>query len=435
MNEWAFAAEVKSWWDGEFPIHPDWGLDRCEGDMMFPMAGKEALARANRAKNDEFYTQLADVEAELRHYRDQFYGKVVFCNCDDPYESNFFKFFAMNFNHLGLKRLITTSYDGSPITGEQLSLLDMEGVPEDTPAKSAYRVEITEVHDANNDGAIDLSDVEYLLKTDRNAPGLLAGNGDFRSAECMALLAEADVVVTNPPFSLFREYVAQLVKHGKKFLILGNQNAITYGEIFNLIKEDRLWLGYNNGGAKWFRVPDDYDHTTTASRIKVEDGVRYLSMGNIDWFTNLDTTKRHDTITLYKRYSPDEYPHYDNYDAVEVSRYSDIPYDYDGAMGVPITFLDKYNPDQFEILGWTRGTDEFEARPIKRYVNARQITPNGAESNGGKVNTGPTLLLAERPLSATVYVADGVDGYLVQPYMRIIVRNRNPGKVPAWTST
>jgi len=394
------------------------------------MAGKEALARANRAKNDEFYTQLVDVEAELRHYRDQFRDKVVFCNCDDPYESNFFKFFAMNFNHLGLKKLITTCYTGSPITGEQLSLLDIEGMSEDTPEKQAYQVQITEVPDANNDGAIDLSDVEYLLKNERNVLTLLTGDGDFRSAECIALLDEADIVVTNPPFSLFREYIAELVKSGKQFLVLGNQNAITYSDVFKLVKEDRLWLGYENGGEKWFRVPDDYDHTTTESRIRVKDGVRYLSMGNIAWFTNLDTTKRHDTITLYKRYSPDEYPRYDNYDAIEVGRYTDIPYDFDGAVGVPITFLDKYNPDQFEILGLTSGRDEFEARPTKRYVNARQLKPDGTESNGGKVNTGPALLVALRPTNGTVYGADGVNGYLLRTYMRIIVRNRTPGKAP-----
>lgn len=390
------------------------------------MAGKEALVRASRAKNDEFYTQLVDIEAELRHYREQFRGKVVLCNCDDPYESSFFKYFAMNFNHLGLKKLITTSYVGSPVTGEQLSLIDVEGMPKNTPVKPAYRVEITEVPDANNDGAIDLSDVEYLVKSERNVISLLTGGGDFRSAECVALLDEADIVVTNPPFSLFREYVAQLVEHGKQFLILGNQNAITYTDIFRLIKEDRLWLGYDNYGKKWFRVPDGYDHTTTESRIKVEDGVRYLSMGNIVWFTNLDTTKRHDFITLYKRYSPDEYPRYDNYDAIEVGRYSDIPYDFDGLMGVPITFLDKYNPDQFEIVGWTRGRDEFDARPTKRYVNARQVKPDGTESNGGKVNTGPTLLLDRRTAKGVVYVADDVEGFLVQTFMRIIVRNRTP---------
>lgn len=388
------------------------------------MAGKEALVRANRAKNDEFYTQLVDIEAELRHYRDQFRGKVVFCNCDDPYESNFFKFFAMNFNHLGLKKLITTCYTGSPITGEQLSLFDVEGMPEGAPETQAYKVEITEVPDANGDGAIDLSDVEYLVRHGANVLTLLNDGGDFRSPECVALLNEADIVVTNPPFSLFREYMSLLVQHDKKFLILGNQNAITYSEIFKLIKENRLWLGNDNGGEKWFRVPDDYDHTTTESRIKIVDGIRYLSMGNISWFTNLETSKRHDAITLYKRYTPEEYPRYDNYDAINVDRNAEIPSDFEGAMGVPITFLDKYNPEQFEILGWTRGKDEFEAWPTKRYMNARQIKQDGKESNGGKVNTGPTLLTLQRPLKGTVYVADGVDGYLTQTYMRIIVRNR-----------
>jgi hypothetical protein len=230
-------------------------------------------------------------------------------------------------------------------------------VPEDTPEKPAYRVEITEVVDANNDGAIDLFDVERLLKTERNVLILLTGYGDFRSAECIAPLEEADIVVTNPPFSLFRQYVGQLVEHGKKFLILGNQNAITYSEIFKLIKENRLWLGYHNGDEKWFRVPDGYDHTTDKSKIKVEDGVRYLAMKNMAWFTNLDTTKRHEVLTLYKAYNTDSYPKYANYDAIEVPRYADIPYDYDGVMGVPITFLDKYNPDQFEIVGTTESSD------------------------------------------------------------------------------
>jgi hypothetical protein len=359
-------------------------------------------------------------------------GKVVFCNCDDPYESNFFKYFAMNFNYLGLKKLITTAYSGSPITGQQLSLLDIAGMPKSIPERPAYRVEITEVPDVNNDGAIDLSDVEFLLKkNEHNVLTPLTGSGDFRSAECIAPMDEADIIVTNPPFSLFRQYVSQLVQHGKQFLILGNQNAITYSEVFKLIKEDRLWLGYANGGEKWFRVPDAYDHTTDKSKIKVEDGVRYLAMKNMAWFTNLDTTKRHELLTLYKSYTPEEYPHYDNYDAIEVRRYLDIPYDFDGAMGVPITFLDKYNPDQFELLGLTSGRDEFEARPTKRYVNARQIKPDGMESNGGKVNTGgPAFLFEQRP-KGTVYVADNVTGYLVRTYPRIIIRPRSTGKVPA----
>ncbi|MGA7088651.1 MAG: adenine-specific methyltransferase EcoRI family protein [Candidatus Dormiibacterota bacterium] len=321
------------------------------------MAGKEALDRAHGAKNDDFYTQLADVEAELRNYRNQFRGKVVFCNCDDPYESNFFKYFAMNFNYLGLKKLITTSYTGSPITGEQLSMFDVEGIRADTAKNPAYRVEITEVPDVNNDGAIDLSDVEYLLKHGGNVLTLLSGNGDFRSAECLDLLDEADIVVTNPPFSLFREYVGQLIGNGKQFLILGNLNAITYKEIYPLIKDGQIWLGHRTGGEKWFRVPSSYVHTTDTSKIKVEDGVRYLAMKNMAWFTNLDTTKRHESLTLYKRYTQDEYPRYDNCDAIEVGTYMDIPLDYEGVMGVPITFLDRYNPDQFEILRFRKGDD------------------------------------------------------------------------------
>jgi hypothetical protein len=321
------------------------------------MAGKEALARANRAKNDEFYTQLVDIEAELRHYRDQFRGKSVLCNCDDPFESNFFKYFAMNFNHLGLKRLTAVAYSGSPITGEQLPLLDLPGVPKGTEARPAHKLVINQVPDANGDGAIDLSDVEYLLRHDANVMSLLTEGGDFRSAECVALLDEADIVVTNPPFSLFREYVAQLVGHGKQFLILGNLNAITYKEIYSLIRDGQLWLGHRTGGEKWFRVPSTYDHTTDKSKIKVEDGVRYLAMKNMAWFTNLDTTKRHETLTLYKRYTPEEYPRYDNSDAVEVGTYMDIPLDYKGVMGLPITFLDKYNPDQFEIVGFRKGDD------------------------------------------------------------------------------
>jgi hypothetical protein len=247
----------------------------------------------------------------------------------------------------------------------------------------------------------------------------------------VALLDEADIVVTNPPFSLFRDFVASLVDRDKQFLILGNNNAITYSDIFKLIKDDRLWLGYNNGGEKWFRVPDDYDHTITEARVKVVDGARFLSMGNVSWFTNLDTTKRHDSIALYKRYNADEFPTYDNYDAIEVGRYAEIPYDFDGTMGVPITFLDKYNPDQFEIRGWTRGRDEFEVWPSKKYMKARQIKADGSQANGSKVNTGPTLLLKERPAKGTVYVADGVDGFLMQTYMRILVRRREAGKAPA----
>jgi len=313
------------------------------------------LHKAKNAKKDEFYTQLSDIEKELKHYKEQFRGKVVYCNCDDPFESHFFKYFAANFNALKLKTLITTSYVRSPIVGGQLPLFEVEGLK--PSGKEPFRIEIKEVSDINRNGAINLDDVEYLLKHDKNTATPLNGNGDFRSTECLKLLKKADIVVTNPPFSLFREYVAQLVEYDKKFLILGDQNAITYKDIFKLIKENKLWLGYDNGGTKWFQVPDGYD-ITTESRKKIVNGVKYFSMGRILWFTNLDTTKRQKKLDLYKKYTLQEYPTYDNYDAIEVSRVSAIPTDYKGAMGVPVTFIDKYNPDQFEII-WTtdRGGD------------------------------------------------------------------------------
>lgn len=314
------------------------------------------LQRANKAKNDEFYTQLVDIEKELKHYKEQFRNKVVYCNCDDPYESNFFKYFASNFNALGLKKLIATSYSKSPIVGGQLPLLEIEGLKPN--GKAPLKIEITsEIPDKNTDGAVDLMDVEWLLKDDINVSKPLKGDGDFRSEECVSLLREADIIVTNPPFSLFREYIALLMKYKKKFLLLGNQNAIIYKEIFHFIKRNELWLGYDNGGTKWFQVPDNYE-IQTESRIKVVNGVKYFSMGSIMWFTNLDTTKRHDELILYKKYNSNEYPKYDNYDAIEVAKYLDIPMDYEGVMGVPITFLDKYNPDQFEIVGSNRGVDQ-----------------------------------------------------------------------------
>ena len=306
------------------------------------------LHSARTAKTDEFYTQLVDIEKELKHYKDQFRGKVVYCNCDDPFESNFFKYFAANFNALGLKKLITTSYVKSPIVGGQLPLFEVEGLK--PSGKEPFKIEIKKVPDTDKDGAINLDDVEYLLKHDKNTATPLKGNGDFRSEECIKLLKEADIVVTNPPFSLFREYVAQLMEHKKKFLILGDQNAITYKETFSYVKDDKLWVGYDNGGTKWFQVPMNYD-ISTESRKKIVNGVKYFSMGRILWFTNLDTTKRHENIVLYKKYTPEEFPKYDNYDVINVDKVSDIPMNYNSVMGVPITFVDKYNPKQFEMLG------------------------------------------------------------------------------------
>lgn len=311
------------------------------------------LNAAKRAKKDEFYTQLPDIERELHHYWPHFRGKTVLCNCDDPYESNFFKYFALRFNQLGLRRLLCTCYNGSPVRGTEL-LLHFDGEA-DEPKRQAYMVDIHAVPDLNGDGAVDLTDVRLLLENDRNALRLLQ-TGDFRSAECVALLREADVVVTNPPFSLFREYVSQLMDYGKRFLIIGPQNAITYKEIFPLIKENRIWLGFKSGDMA-FKVPADSEPRTTRYWVD-EGGQKWRSLGNICWFTNLDHTKRHEELDLVCRYNPDDYPKYDNYDAIEVSKVVDIPCDYNGAMGVPITFLDKYNPEQFEIVKFRKGNDE-----------------------------------------------------------------------------
>ena len=320
------------------------------------MAGNSTLTKAKNAKADEFYTQLSDIEKELKNYRSQFLDSTVLCNCDDPFESNFFKFFALNFNMLGLKKLIATCFDGSPIAYTQLSLFGEEKKIENT-ARRAYKIEISEVSDFNKDGAVDLSDVEYLLKNKANTLTLLKGDGDFRSAECVELLKQADIVVTNPPFSLFREYVAQLTEYNKKFLIIGNQNAITYKEIFPLLKDNEMWLGYNSG-AQTFQVPLSLERNNTF----IKDGIKYAKFGNICWFTNLQTKKRHQELIMYKKYTPEEYPKYDNYDAIEVSKVSEIPYDYYGYMGVPITFLDKYNPEQFEIAGMCENLDLYKLK-------------------------------------------------------------------------
>lgn len=302
------------------------------------------LGAAKNAKKDEFYTQLCDIENELKHYKEHFNGKTVFCNCDDPYESNFFKYFALNFNSLGLKKLIATCYNGSPVLGTELILFREHFV--DEPKKIAYKVEITEVTDVNGDGCVDLADVRYLLQNDKNVLSLLKENGDFRSAECIELLKQSDIVVTNPPFSLFRKYVSILVEYNKKFLIIGHQNAITYKEIFPLIKNNKIWLGFGfKGGATHFTSP--YEDIATAGNHK--EGM--IRVSGVNWFTNLEHNKRHEELILYKKYNPEEYPKYNNYEVINVNKTADIPCDYDGVMGVPITFLDKYCPEQFELIG------------------------------------------------------------------------------------
>ena len=363
-------------------------------------AKNKNLHKAKEAKQDEFYTQLDDISRELNHYRDHFKGKVVYCNCDDPYESNFFKFFAQSFNVLGLKKLIATCYIGSPISNTELSLLDNEPA-ENKTTKVPHKIIINELTDENNDATENLEDIVIsLTKNKNNTLTRLKEDGDFRSAECIDLLKQADIVVTNPPFSLFREYVAQLIEYDKKFLIIGNDNCRAYKEIFRFIKENKLWCGYNH--VKEFLKSDK----TTQQ------------FGNISWYTNLENKKRNEEILLHKNYNPEEYPKYDNYDAIEVSKISDIPIDYAGTMGVPITFLDKYNPDQFEIIGITKSWDA--SCRVKMYPKQIQVD-KGTEKEVTKLNDGAVLKL-KRPVGKTYYKVD--NEYFLQLYVRILIRNK-----------
>ncbi|MGH9733665.1 MAG: adenine-specific methyltransferase EcoRI family protein [Candidatus Acidiferrales bacterium] len=281
---------------------------------------------AKASRQDEFYTQLPDIEKELSRYAKHFIGKTVLCNCDDPKVSNFFHYFSYNFGKLKLKRLITTCYKNQ----------DADLFSQRTSEKGIY----LEYDGDTNDNRVPDPDEIGIHK--------LKGDGDFRSEECIKLMKEADIVVTNPPFSLFREYVEQLVKYKKKFLAIGNHNAISYQEIFALIRENKVWLGYTHPVA--FIVPDHYEMREVRS-WRGEDGTNWRSLGNACWFTNLDIKKRHEKILLYTTYDPKVFPQYDNYDAIEISRYKEIPENYNGVMGVPLTFLEKYNPDQFEIVG------------------------------------------------------------------------------------
>ena len=323
------------------------------------MANKNAnLHKAKDAKNDEFYTQLTDVAKELMHYKAHFKDKIVLCNCDDPTWSAFWKYFHLNFAELGLKKLISTHYDREEAT---------------------YKMEYTGGDD---------NDIEVGVKTP------LEGNGDFRNKECLDLLDECDIVVTNPPFSLFREYVAMLMEHEKKFLIIGNKNAITYKEFFPLLKDNKVWIGGTN--VKEFLQPD--------GSIK--------KFGNIGWFTNLDVAKRHEKLILWKKYTPEEYPKYDNYDAINVDKVSEIPCNYDGVMGVPITFLDSYNPEQFEILGYT--AKDMGVDCIKFYENLEQsLEGKPFERNMKSARFSPMIVYEEKP-SKTCYRASNVDGYMLK---------------------
>jgi hypothetical protein len=324
------------------------GLDAAKTtkqDELVSQTGRVKMARegsvkylntAKSDKNDEFYTILSDIERELKHYKDHFRNKVVLCNCDDPRVSNFFHYFSYNFQQLGLKKLITTCYKNQ----------NADLFSEHNSERAIY-LEYSGDKNRNN-----IPDPEEIgIKH-------LKGDGDFRSKECIELLKQADVVVTNPPFSLFREYVAQLVEYEKQFLIVGTWSAITYKEIFKLVRDNKLWIGINsNRNFSGFIVPKHYPLHGTEARVD-ENGNRVVSTNTTCWFTNLDNEKRHEDLILYKTYSPQDYPKYDNYDAIEVAKTADIPVDYKGVMGVPVTFLDKYNPEQFEIIGSNRGIDQ-----------------------------------------------------------------------------
>ena len=339
------------------------------------MANNKQLHTARTNKNDEFYTQLVDIENELQHYQDFFKDKVVMCNCDDPLESNFTKYFILNFHYLGLKKLISTFYD---INGGKAFVFEYEG------------------QDMNNDGIINMDDIKIITTSGLFRTPLsdddgfdienkdecwgngIYGSGDFRSKNVISYLKEADVVVTNPPFSLFREYIAQLIEYEKKFLVIGNLNAITYKDIFSLIKENKIWMGttYFNGGAAYFYGDAkvfDVNKIANPKNAWVENGKLFWRVNGVRWFTNIEHKKRNTPIDIYKTYSAENYPKYDNYDAIEVSKVVEIPCDYNGVMGVPISFLDKYCPTQFQIVGLANNVRYIGDFPCLTIINGQKI--------------------------------------------------------------
>lgn len=385
------------------------------------MPNHSDLHKAKKNKNDEFYTQYSDIQKELNNYEQHFKGKTVLCNCDDPFESNFCKFFLRNFNFLGLKRLICTSYNESPVAGTQISLLDIiNGV--ELSEGHGYVLDVRKVPMANGRGVSD-EDIDKLLRSKKHVRELL-GNGDFRSDECVEYLKQADIIVTNPPFSLFREYIAQLMRYGKQFLVIANINAITYKEVFPLIKDNKMWLG--TGMGRWisgFIVPDTYELSGTEAYIN-ERGERIVATNNCLWFTNLDHNKRHEKLVLYKSYTPEEYPHYDNFNAINVDKTSDIPMDYDGIMGVPITFLDKYNPEQFEIIDCTHTTNpelwsgNHEVSYYKDFKRGKVVT-----------NADASMPLLKTDISGGTKCVRKSDGaVLYQLYHRLFIRRKESTK-------
>lgn len=382
------------------------------------MANKN-LSNAKNVKNDEFYTQFSDIQKEVESYLEYdpntFKGKVVYSNCDDPFESNFFRYFVLNFKRLGLKRLIATSYKPSPVANTQLGLFGDDVTLEPVkgrPKIVANKFIINEVGDVDGDGSFTLEDIAQQLRTNKNnewAP--LEGDGDFRSDECVKLLKQCDIVVTNPPFSLFREYVAQLAEYKKKFLIIGNQNSITLKEIFPLVKDNKIWFGYSK--VKEFNKPDGSTQT----------------FGNVGWFTNLDHGRRHQPLSLMtmgdnrkfnkKLQGKQAYEKYDNFDAIEVPFVDAIPSNYDGVMGVPVSFLDKYNPEQFEIVGLTK---TWFGAATKIYPEQIQVGENNEKSKVTKLNDGAVLKINEPPKNKTYYIVK--EKLYRQTFPRLLVKQK-----------
>lgn len=376
------------------------------------MAGNKNLSKAKAAKKDEFYTQLTDIEKELRHYRQHFKGKTVLCNCDDPFESNFFKYFVLNFNRLGLKKLIATCYTGSPIANQQLSIFDFIGEKEESNNKP-YKAVVTTVYDKTGDGGVDMVDIAELFRSGENELTELRGDGDYSSPECLALMDEADIVVTNPPFSLFKEYIATLIERNKKFIIIGNLNAVTYKEIFPLLKDNKVWIGPSiHSGDRKFYVPDDYPLNAAGCGVD-EDGRRFIRVKGVRWYTNLDIKQRHETLILVKRYSADVYPMYETFEAIDVSSVSDIPCDYSGIMGVPKNFIDIYNPEQFEILGYEREDENIQVgiktMPEEFLATYRKQGGTGHYTKGMK-------MLCYYDFNGKAKI----------PFSRILIRNKHP---------
>lgn len=377
------------------------------------------LADAKRIKNDEFYTQYSDIQKEIEAYLEYdpntFRGKVIYSNCDDPFESNFFRYFVLNFKRLGLKRLITTSYKPSPIANTQLGLFGDDKTVAKTkgrPKITANKFVINDVGDMDGDGAFNLQDIAVQLKANKNNEWMpLDGDGDFRSSECMELLKQSNIVVTNPPFSLFREYVAQLAEYKKKFLIIGNQNSITLKEIFPLVKDNKIWFG--NSKVKEFNKPDG----TTQK------------FGNVGWFTNLDHGRRHQPLSLMtvsdnkkfnkKLQGKQAYEKYDNFDAIEVPFVDAIPSNYDGVMGVPVSFLDKHNPEQFEIVGLTK---TWFGAATKIYPEQIQVGENNKKSKVTKLNDGAVLKINEPLNNKTYYMVE--EGLYRQTFPRLLVKHK-----------